>query len=426
MPEIEKQQLHVVLVGLSHKTASLEIRERVSFSSQQLPNALASLSTRLEGGVILSTCNRTEIYTVSATPEIASTEIQEFLREFHNIDVNHISQYLYEQFDRNAVRHLFNVASGLDSMILGESEILGQIRNALTVAANNNTLDTFLSRLFHRAIRTGRQVRTNTQIGHNPTSTSSAAVKLTQQILGPLKGVTVMLVGAGEAGRLVAKALVSTGVEEIIIANRTHNRSVELAQSLGGKTITLDDSVGYLNKSDVVIVATESQRHIYSQNDIENAAKSRNRRPLFVFDLSVPRNVEPGAGSVDNVNLFNIDDLSSIAKANIEARQDYLEDAQSIIDEAVQSFLIWWDSLESMPIIKALRQQAELIRKEELKRAMENIPALSTTELNIIDSMTQSIVNRLLHNPTVSLKQSDQTDALKLAQDLFRLDKNNL
>ena len=413
--------MHIVLTGLNHRTAPLDLRERISFSRDQLPEALPILAERVGHGVILSTCNRTEVYTLADEPADAATEVRRFLSEYHDLDTELLASALYDSADIDAVRHLFRVASGLDSMIVGESEILGQVRGALTAASQHHSLLTPVSRLFHRAMRTGRRVRTETRLGQNPLSISYAAVDLVERVLGSLRGLKVMLVGAGEAGKLVAKALRTTGASELMIANRTAHRGDELARSLGGRAIPFAEVEPALGAADIVIVATEAPEYVLTRAGIEAAARDRDGRALFLFDLAVPRNIDPEAGQVQNVSLFNIDDLSSIAEENLEARKQATDDAERIVEEEAARFLSWWESLEAVPLINALRRQAERVRKGELDRALQSLPDISPEDAQVLDAMTRSIVNRLLHNPTISLKQQGGNGILKAARDLFRL-----
>jgi glutamyl-tRNA reductase len=413
--------VRILLTGLNHETAPLETRERVSFSKEQLSDALPLLAERVGEGVILSTCNRMEVYTVAEEPPEAAGEVRRFLAYYHGIDQQTLAPHLYDHTDADAVSHLFRVASGLDSMIVGESQILGQVRAALTAAAESQTLSSPLSRLFHRAIRTGRKVREETDVGRNALSMSYASVQLAQRVMGNLAGLRVLLIGAGEAGQMVAQALRATGAGDLMIANRTQERGEELAHSLGGRAVRLSEVGPSLASADIVIAATEAPDYVLTEDAIANANDDRHGRPVFLFDLSVPRNIEPRAGSIDGVSLFNIDDLSSIAEENLEGRKEAAAEAEKIVEGEVSRFIRWWDSLESVPLIKDLRQRAERIRKRELARALRSLQGLSPQDVEKLDAMTRSIINRLLHDPTISLKQRTGKAHLQAARDLFRL-----
>ena len=413
--------MHILLTGLNHKTAPLDLRERVSFTREQLPDALPALADRAGEGVIISTCNRTEVYTVNEEPIEGAAGIHDFIADYHGLDHKTLSPSLYDRTGAEAVAHLFRVASGLDSMVLGESEILGQVRGALTAASVSHSLSSPMSRLFHRAIRTGRRVREETALGRNSLSASYAAVHLAQRVLGDLDGRRVLLIGAGEAGQLVARALSTTGASELTVANRTFERSEALANSLGGKAITLEEAVPSLVNTDILIAATEAPGYVLTRDDIDRASDSRNGQPLFLFDLSVPRNIDPDVAAAGGVKLFNIDDLSSIAEENLHGREEAAADAEVIVEEETALFMELWDSLEAVPLIKELREQAERTRQRELARAVRKLPDLSSEDLETLDALTRSIINRLLHGPTVSLKQHSDEAHLRAARELFRL-----
>ena len=413
--------MHILLTGLNHKTAPLEIRERVSFPKEQLPEALPMLADQIGEGVILSTCNRTEIYTVAEEPTEAAGEIRQFIAGYHGLDPQSLAPHLYDYTDVEAVRHLFRVASSLDSMILGESQILGQVREALTIASKSHALRAPISRLFHRAIRTGRRVREETAVGRNALSISYAAAQLTQRVLGDLGELTVLLIGAGEAGKLVAEALRTTGVRDLMVSNRTVERAEELSDSLGGRVVPFSEMGSSLANADVVIAATEAPEFVLTSDTIASAADERNGRALFLFDLAVPRNIEPHAATIDNVSLFNIDDLSLIAEKNLEERKEAAADAEEIVEEETVRFVEWWDSLEAVPLIKALRQKAERIRQRELTQAIRRMPDLSSKDTELLDAMTRSIINGVLHDPTISLKNGADEAHLQTVRDLFNL-----
>ena len=414
--------MQILLTGLNYRTAPIEVREKVAFSREQLTEALPTLADRVGQGVILSTCNRTEVYAVTEHPKEMAAEIGSFLSDYHGVDSQTIEPLLHVTTNEDAVRHLFRVASGLDSMILGESEVLGQMRNALTAASDAQSLGPPVSRLFHRAIRTGRRVRHETAIGRNPLSVSYAAVRLAQRVLGDLAGLRVLLLGAGEAGKLVARALGTTGVDELVIANRTEARGRELARELGGRAIPFPEVESTLTGIDIVIAATEATEYVLTGDAVAASAAARNGRALFLFDLSVPRNIEPTAASTDNVSLFNIDDLTSIAEENLSERKQAAQEAEKIVEEEVAEFLDWWGTLDAVPLIKAMRDEAERIRGDELARALGGLSELSDEQEETLEAMTRSIVNRMLHNPTISLKKRGaDEDHLRSARDLFGL-----
>lgn len=421
--------MQILLVGLSHKSAPLEIRESVSFLSEQLPKALASLKTQVGESVILSTCNRTEIYAITDNLSKTSENVQKFISSFHKLPHDAVTPHLYEYHNQDAVRHLFRVSSSLDSMIVGESQVLGQVRDALSAASDAQSVQVSTVGLFHGAVRVGRKVREETDIGRNPLSISYAGVQLARRMLGDLTGKRVLLVGAGETGQLVARALRTVGVGDLMIANRTLARAEELADYLGGRAIPFSELETGLGQANIVIAATDSPDYLITQNMLASAYTHRQDEGLFLFDLAVPRDIDPQIASMEGVSLFNIDDLFSIAEENLEERKRAAVDAQEIVESEVTRFMQWWDSLDVIPTIRALRQQAETIRQRELSYALDKLQTLSSQELDVVEALTRSIVNKLLHDPTTALKKGADKSQLIAARDLFRLwdsDNSNL
>lgn len=413
--------MQILLVGLSHKTAPLEVRESVSFLNDQLPSALSALKDKVGECVILSTCNRTEIYAITDSPSRTAPNVREFVADFHGLDKKVVSPHFYEYVGPEAVRHLFRVSGGLDSMIVGESQILGQVRDSLSSASDGQTVDVSTLGLFHSAIQTGRRVREETSVGRNPLSISYAGVKLAQRILGKLESSRVLLIGAGEAGRLVASALRTAGVADVMVANRTIERAEELADYLSGRTVPFNEIEDSLGQADIAIAATDSPSFIVTQGMVERAFADGRDAPMFLFDLAVPRDVDPEVSSIDGVNLFNIDDLSAIAEENLEERKRAAVEAEKVVDDELAKFMKWWDTLDVLPTIRALRRQAEDIRQKEMTRALAKLEGLSEIQMGAVDALTRSIVNRLLHDPTSSLKQGADNARLSAARDLFKL-----
>ena len=413
--------MDILLVGLNHKTAPLEVRESVSFLQDQLPEALNIFKNRVGEGVILSTCNRTEIYSVAGEHERGAGKVLDFIADFHGLSADSVAPHLYEHAGETAVRHLFRVAAGLDSMIIGESQILGQVRDALSAASESASANVSTVGLFHAAVRAGRKVREDTDVGRNPLSISFAAVRLAQRILGGLADKRVLLIGAGEAGQLVARALRTVGVADLVIANRTLSRAEELADYLSGSAIPFSGLQSALNETDIVISATDAPRHVISREMVSQASLKREGDGLFLFDLAMPRDIDPDVGKIGAVSLYNMDDLSVIAEENLEERKKAAEDAEAVVDNEVSRFMAWWKSLDVMPVIRLLRQQAEDIRERELEKALSLMNDLSPEDSKVVEALTRSIVNRLLHAPTESLRQGSDKAQLAAARDLFRL-----
>lgn len=417
----KRTPLDILLVGLNHKTTPLEVRERISFSKEQLHDALPLLKDKVGECVILSTCNRTELYTAVDNPAKAVGQIWRFMADFHGLTHSAVPPYLYDYTGADAVRHLFRVASGLDSMIVGESQILGQVRNALRLASESQSVQVSLVGLFHAAVRVGRRAREETKLGRNALSISYTGVQLAQRILGTLQGLRVLLIGAGEAGQLVAKALRTVGVGDLMISNRTLTRAEELAQSLGGRVIPFLDIEGALSNADIVITATDSPELIITRDMVASLDLGRRGSTLFLFDLALPRDVDPQVAALEGVKLCNIDDLSSIAEENLEERQQAAIEVEAIVEDEMERFMRWWDSLDAVPIVKMLWQQAEEIREREVVRALRKLPNLPPQQLQVIDALTRSVVKKLLHYPTASLKHSADKSELQMARNLFRL-----
>ena len=422
MSPIDGGALRVLCTGLNHKTAPLEIRERVSFSKEQLHQALPALKTHISEGVILSTCNRTEVYTISKNPGGSAQAISSFLSQFHSVAPESFTPHTYHYIDLEAVRHLFRVASGLDSLILGESQILGQVRDALTATAATGSPGVPLSRLFHYALRTGRRVRDETEIGINALSVSYAGVRLAQRVLGDLKSRSVLLVGAGEAGRLVARALRTVGVEGLLISNRTFSRAEELARELHGQPVPFNHVLDALKGCDIVISSTDAPEVVLSQAAVADVIDTRDGRPLFIFDLAVPRDIDPEVTGLPGVHLFNMDDLEAIAEENRLERQKSAAAAEVIVEEEVERFTRWWRSLETVPLVKGLLQEAETIRKAEVEKTLRRLPDMTPQQRKAVEQLSRSIVNKLLHKPITSLKEPKAASHLQSIKELFQVD----
>ena len=412
--------MHILLVGLNHRTAPLEVREELAFPKDRIDQALPALRARLGEAAILSTCNRTEVYGATEDLHGATEQVKNFLEGHGGSSLSDFAPYLYERTNDDAARHLFRVASGLDSMIVGETQILGQVRDSLAAASDSQTVQVPLMGLFHAAVRTGRRAREETDVGRNALSISYAGVKLAERVLGPLKGRRVLLIGAGEAGQLVARALRTAGVADLALANRTLERGEALARDLGGRAVSFSDIGSVMSESDIVIAATDAPDFVIRRDEVASAVKGR-ERDLSLFDLAMPRDIDPDAAQIEGVRLFNIDDLSAIAEENLERRKRAAVDAEEIVEQELSRFMTWWETLETAPIVRNLRQQAEDIRRRELARAMRRLPHLDPGDREVVDALTQSIVNSLLHEPTSFIKQRADKSQIDTVRDLFRL-----
>ncbi|TET17810.1 MAG: glutamyl-tRNA reductase [Dehalococcoidia bacterium] len=410
----------IILVGLNHKTAPVPIRERVAFSPGHLGEALEALSDRIPHGIILSTCNRTEVYATS-NGHPSFDGVFEFLGAHSGIPVKELSPYLYTLDEGDAVRHLFRVAAGLESMIVGEYEVLGQVRQALEEAKAGGLIASPLLELFQQAVGVGRRVREETDISRNAASVSSAAVALAKSHFGNLKRCQVLLVGAGEAGALVAKALVKIGTCQVTVTNRSYTKAAALASEVGGTAVPLHQLGEALGRADILISCSGAPHYIIEPEAIRQAVGARSSQPILLIDIAVPRDIDPAVRDVEGVILHDIDDLSSVVKANRELREREADKAAAIIEDEVSRFIDWRNSRDMAPMIKALVGKAEEIRTTQLARTLEEIPGLSAEDRERLDAMTRAIVKKLLHSPISCLKKYNGNH-IEVARKVFGLE----
>lgn len=404
--------MHILALGLNHKTASVEIREKVAFTPQEAPAALRRLKeydTVFEG-VILSTCNRTEVYAVVGGTAPGRQELLEFLGQARSPDGQTLDRHLYHYADEEAVEHLFRVACGLDSMIVGETQVLGQIKEAYLIAQDEDSVGKILHALFSQALATGKRAHTETAISKNATSVSYAAVELARKVFANLAGRRVMVIGAGKMSRLTARHLQAQGARKIVVANRHLERARELAAEFGGEAITLDQVTAELGRCDLVISSTGSPELIIDRALVAEVMRVRRRQPLFMVDIAVPRDIDPRAQEIDNVFLYDIDDLEAVVQANLREREREARLVERIIAEEVRKFRGWLCGLDVVPLIKSLRQKAETIRVSELERAFNKLQDLTPEERSVIDRMSSLIVNKILNDPTWRIKQLAGTE----------------
>ncbi|MBE9568206.1 MAG: glutamyl-tRNA reductase [Proteobacteria bacterium] len=413
--------MSLITLGINHKTAPLDLRERLAFTPQNLPEALASLKKldQIEEASILSTCNRTELYCVTTTGN--DQPIIQWFSQFHGLDENIIKKHLYIYPHEETIRHAMEVASGLDSMVLGEPQIAGQMKDAYAVASEHGTIGQLLGKLYQRAFAVSKQVRTDTDIGSSPVSVAFAAVSLAKQIFGELEKTSVLLVGAGDTIELTARHLHSQGVRNIIIANRSIERAQKLAEEFQGEAISLQHISEHLHRCDIVISSTASPLPIIGKGTVERALKQRRHQPIFMVDLAVPRDVEPEVNELDDVYLYSVDDLQSVIEENMENRQQAAEQAREIIDIQVIHFLDWQKSLGAVDIIAQIRQHTQDISSEVLKKAKKQLAAGQDAE-QVLNFLANTLTNKFLHQPSTQLRQAsqeDRDDILNVAKDLF-------
>ncbi len=398
--------MRLVLIGVSHHTAPIELRERVDFSRIGIASAAAELTARagVSEAVVLSTCNRTELYAASEDAETGLTALTNFLADVHQISLDDLKPHLYTRIDADTARHLFRVAAGLDSLVVGEPQILGQVKDAYTASAEQQCTSAVLNKLFHWSFTAGKRVRTETGLAEGAVSVSFAALALARKIFGDLANLSVLILGAGEMAELTATHLAAQRVQKILVASRTAPHAEALAERAGGTAVPWAEFPGALASSDIVVTATGSPTPILTADDISAAMKARRSRPLFIIDIAVPRDVDPNAGNIEQVFLYNVDDLQGIVNENLTRRTAEVEQAEGIVGEEVSQFMAWLGSRGAIPTVVALRQRFEAIRQAELRRLEPKLASLPPEARARVDEITHLIVQKLLLAPTEQLK----------------------
>jgi glutamyl-tRNA reductase len=397
--------MQLVTYGINHNTAPVNIRENIAFTADVLPAALDSLKQHpnVVEAVVVSTCNRTEIY--CHLDGDYDNAINVWLHDFHKQAPDSLTEFLYQHEGDEAIRHLLRVACGLDSMVLGEPQILGQIKTAYSQALNANTLGKSLGRLFQHAFTVAKQVRTDTAIGNSPVSIAFAAVSLAKQIFSNLADSTALLIGAGETIELVARHLKDNGIGRIIIANRTIEKAHTIALQVEGYAIALSEMPAHVAEADIVISSTASQLPILGKGTVERALKQRKRRPIFMVDLAVPRDIEAEVGNLEDIYLYCVDDLHEIIEENLQSRRDAAQQAEEIIDTQVEHFIGWLRSQDAVPIIQSIRANAENESKQLLQKSLKQLEQGVAPE-QVMSDFARSFTNKLLHEPSRQLRQS--------------------
>ncbi|MDW8324420.1 MAG: glutamyl-tRNA reductase [Burkholderiales bacterium] len=406
--------MQLLACGVNHHTAPVAIRERVAFPPEVLPRALTDVTGRriAREAAILSTCNRTEIYCSAAEPE----GVIDWLSRFHNLEPREVKPYLYVLPSDQAVKHAFRVASGLDSMVLGETQILGQMKQAVHKAQAAGTLGTLLNRLFQRTFSVAKEVRSTTEIGANTVSMAAAAVTLAARIFPDLAEQAVLFVGAGEMIELTATHFAARKPRRILVVNRTEERARELARRLGGEAAALTSLPELLPEFDILITSTASPLPIIGLGLVERAIKLRKHRPMFMVDLAVPRDIEPEVGELPDVFLYTVDDLGEVVRDGQDARRAQVLQAEAIIEASVHEFMHWVDSRRAVPTLRALRDHAERLRRHELERAHKMLARGMRPE-EVLEAMSRALMNKFLHDPSHALNQAahDELDELTRA-----------
>lgn len=428
--------MNILVAGLNHCTAPVEVREKLALSGGRLRAALTSLAERsarrdpsCQEAVLLSTCNRTELYGLAENVDLGREALVSFLSSRQNVPLAELEGHLYVHGNEAAVAHLFRVAAGIDSMIVGEHEILGQVREAYHLASACKAAGPLLGRLFRKSISVGKRARTETDISRNSVSVSSAAVELARSVFGDLTDCRALVVGAGEASEQTLKNLVDNGVTEVTIVNRTRRKAEAIARWCNGRVLAFDRVAQALGHTDIVISSTAAPHPVIMRDAVERAMGWRGPRPLLIIDIAVPRDVDPSAGQVENVHLYDIDDLERVAEANRQRRRQEIPKVEAIVCEEQADFTAWFQSLHVLPTITELRDWAHDVRQAELEQALRRLGSLSEKQQAVVEALSQRIVNKLLHVPTVNLKERANGHdghfyALAL-RDLFALEGGN-
>ncbi|OCQ97654.1 glutamyl-tRNA reductase [Nostoc sp. MBR 210] len=422
--------MNIAVVGLSHKTAPVEVREKLSIPEPQTESAIANLTSypHIDEVAILSTCNRLEIYIVASETDQGVREVTQFLSEHSKLPVASLRQHLFVLLHEDAVMHVMRVAAGLDSLVLGEGQILAQVKNTHKLGQQYNGIKTILNRLFKQAITAGKRVRTETSIGTGAVSISSAAVELAQIKVANLAACRVAILGAGKMSRLLVQHLVSKGATQISIVNRSRDRAQELAQQFSEhpiRTHLLGEMMTVIAESDLVFTSTSATEPILDRAKLEVVLEPG--RPLMLFDISVPRNVHSDVNELAHVQAFNVDDLKAVVAQNYESRRKMAQEAEKLLDEEVEAFDVWWRSLETVTTISCLRNKIETIREQELEKALSRLGSeFGDKHQEVIEALTRGIVNKILHDPMVQLRAQQDVEArrrcMQTLQMLFNLD----
>ncbi len=398
--------MHLLLLGVTHRTAPVELRERLDFASRDVGAAVEALGARpgLAESVVLSTCNRAEIYAVTDNIDQGREGLLEFLGEYHHVPRTAFSPHLFERQEAEAVHHLFRVAAGLDSLVVGEPQILGQVKESWSIAAERRCTGPLLNKLFHASFAVGKRVRTETSLGEGAVSVSFAAVQLARKIFGRLTGRRVLVIGAGEMGKLTAQHLRAQGVGEIVITSRTLGHAEALARAVDGACVPWGDLMPTLARADIVITATGSPKPILDRAHIESVMGRGRRDPLFIIDIAIPRDVHPAAAEIEQVFLYNVDDLQTVVQENLSRRTSEIQHAEAIVAEDVGRFMVWHRSRGAIPTVVALRQRFDAIRRAELQRLDSKLAGLPPEARARVDEVTRLIMEKLLLEPTEQLK----------------------
>jgi glutamyl-tRNA reductase len=414
--------MQLLTIGINHHTAPVALRERVAFPLEQIKPALATFKDIWLGpaartapeAAILSTCNRTELYCATDDQAVREAAIQWFSR-YHNLPVSELAPHVYALPQSEAVRHAFRVASGLDSMVLGETQIVGQMKDAVRTASEAGALGTYLNQLFQRTFAVAKEVRTTTEIGSQSVSMAAAAVRLAQRIFDKVANQRVLFIGAGEMIELCATHFAAQKPRELVVANRTAERGTRLAERFNGRAIPLADLPARMHEFDIIVSCTASTLPIIGLGAVERAVKARRHRPIFMVDLAVPRDIEPEVGKLEDVFLYTVDDLGAIVREGNASRQAAVAQAETIIETRVQNFMQWLDARSIVPVIRHMHTQADMLRRAEVERAQKML-ARGDDPAAVIEALSQALTNKLIHGPTHALNRASSENRDKLIE----------
>ncbi|WP_379159749.1 glutamyl-tRNA reductase [Paenibacillus sp. sgz5001063] len=419
--------MHIVVVGLNYRTAPVEVREQFAFAERDLPEALHQLmqTKSVLEGVVVATCNRTEIYVVVDRLHMCGYFIRNYMEQWFGVKSDVFAQHMYIYEDEQAITHLFRVTCGLDSMVIGETQILGQVRSAFLTAQGEGVTGTWFNQLFKQAVTLGKRAHSETSIGESAVSVSYAAVELGKRIFGMFSGKRVLILGAGKMSELTVKHLYSSGAAEVIVANRTLARAVELAEKFSGKPSTIEHALQHLDEVDIVISSTGAEGYVLTADQVAENMKRRPSRPLFMIDIAVPRDIDPAAASVPDVFLYDIDDLEGIVETNLEMRRSEAAKIEVMIEAELEDFQMWLKTLGVRPVIRALQDKSNGIYEDTMDSLFNKLPELDEHQRKVIRRLTKSIVNQMMHDPINVIKElsggKQGNEALEYFTQIFAL-----
>ncbi|GIO64447.1 glutamyl-tRNA reductase [Paenibacillus cineris] len=422
--------MHIVVVGLNYRTAPVEVRERFTFDQSELPKALSQLmlTKSVMEGVIVATCNRTEIYVVVDRLHMCGYFIRSFVEQWFDIPREEFTKHLYIYEDEQAISHLFRVTCGLDSMVIGETQILGQVRSAFLQSQEEKATGTWFNMLFKQAVTLGKRAHSETSIGESAVSVSYAAVELGKRIFGMFNDKKVLILGAGKMSELTVKHLYANGAEEVIVANRTLARAEELASKFQGTPCTMEQAIARLHEVDILISSTGAKDYVLTPAQVSQSMKKRQSRPLFMIDIAVPRDIDPAIAEISNVFLYDIDDLEGIVESNLEMRRAEAAKIEVMIEEEKTAFYQWLKTLGIRPAIRALQEKSTAIHEETLESLFNKLPELNDHQRKVIRRLTKSIVNQMMHDPINRLKEmaggKEGNEALEFFTHIFALEED--